>query len=66
MWNYYKKTFPAVQAGAIAMGIIAFKAADDHLGPALIFFLVMQLAAFVGAAWASRLRTKILGAGSCR
>jgi hypothetical protein len=66
MWSYYKKTFPAVQAGAIAMGIIAYKAAEDRLAPALIFFLVMQLAAFVGAAWANRLRTKILGAPSCR
>ncbi len=66
MWSYYKRTFPAVQAGAIAMGIIAYKAAEDHLGPALIFFLTMQLAAFVGAAWANRLRTKILGAPSCR
>jgi hypothetical protein len=44
------------------MGIIVYKAAEDHLGPALIVFLVMQLAAFVGAAWANRLRTKILGA----
>jgi hypothetical protein len=66
MWSYYKKTFPAVQAGAVAMGVIVYKAAEDHLGPAFLIFMVMQLAAFVGAAWANRLRTKILRAHSCR
>ncbi len=59
MWEHYKKTFKSMQAAiAIATVVIYF---GLHRMPAVtaVFFLMMQLGAVVGAAWAQRLRHKM-------
>ncbi len=60
MWEHYKKTFKSMQAAiAIATIVIYF---GLHRMPAVTagFFLMMQLGAVVGAAWAQRLRQKVM------
>jgi hypothetical protein len=59
MWNYYKKTFLAVQ---IAIGLVCwltYETTAHDLGSAAIVFIVMQVSAVIGSLWANRLRRKM-------
>lgn len=59
MWEQYKKTFKTIQA-AIAIATIAIYFGLNRQGfVTLVFFLMMQAGALVGAAWAKRLRRKM-------
>lgn len=51
MWKQYKKTAPFMQAGIFITCAIAFFATGRQWVPVLAFFLVMQLAALLGALW---------------
>ncbi len=59
MWEQYRRTFVKTQA------VIAVVTAWTYLGlgqvgmRSAMFFLVMQVAAFVGAGWGVRLRGKV-------
>jgi hypothetical protein len=59
MWNYYKKTFVAVQLVTGAVSWSVYRSTNHLLAPAAIFFVSMQVSAFFGAMWASRLRRKM-------
>jgi hypothetical protein len=60
MWEHYKKTFRSMQA-AIALATIAiYWAFGVRPIVAAVFFFMMQLGSLAGAAWAKRLRHKIL------
>jgi hypothetical protein len=59
MLDQYKKTFAPTQA-VIAMIAVAVLRLSHSWGLAGLFFLTMQLAAVIGAAWALRLRGKLL------
>lgn len=59
MLEHYKKTFAKTQA-VIALVTLGAYLYLGHYGPrALVFFVVMQIAAFIGAAWGVRLRGKV-------
>jgi uncharacterized membrane protein YfcA len=56
----YKKTFAPMQA-AIAIATVVIFFMSHHLWLAsATFFLFMQAGAFLGAAWGTRLRKKVL------
>ena len=58
MLEQYKKTFRAIQLViAIITGVIFFKT-QHQLVPTLVFFLIMQVGAVLGAMWATRLKRK--------
>jgi hypothetical protein len=54
MWEQYKKTAVGIQI-VIAIVTIAVVVMTRHLVAGGMFFLVMQLSAFLGAGWATRL-----------
>ena len=59
MWKHYRKTFVRMQIViAIVTGIVFF-VAQRQLPPAVLFFVVMQIGAIVGAIWAARLTALI-------
>jgi hypothetical protein len=59
MWEQYKKTFAKTQAVIALVSAGSYLFLGHYVPRALGFFLVMQLAAFVGAAWGVRLRGKV-------
>ncbi len=64
MWNYYKKTFVAVQLFSAAVSFMVYQASHT-LAPAAVFLLSMETSAVFGAMWASRLRKKMQTRTSC-
>ena len=59
MWNYYRKTFAAVQ---LAIGLVCwmtYRTAAHDLGSVAVVFIVMQTSAVIGSLWANRLRRKV-------
>jgi hypothetical protein len=59
MWEQYKKTFAKTQAVITLVTAGSYLFLGRYLPRTLVFFVVMQLAAFVGAAWGVRLRGKV-------
>ena len=59
MLDQYKKTFAPTQA-VIAMIALAVFRLSHSWSLAGLFFLTMQVSAVIGAAWALRLRGKLL------
>jgi hypothetical protein len=59
MWNHYRKTFLPLQGGIclVSAGIYLFY--GRALPPAVIFFVMMQIGAVLGAMWAARLSTAL-------
>ncbi len=64
MWDYYKKTFLAVQLFSAVVSTMVYRASHS-LAPAAVFLLSMEASAFLGAMWASRLRRKMQSRTSC-
>ena len=62
MWDYYKRTFVAVQVAALLAGYMAYTKTNHALFPPVVLFLSMQVSAVFGALWANRLRRKIQAA----
>lgn len=65
MWEFYKKTFVWMQGIALAFSTCVFLWSHLWL-QALTFFAVMQVSAFLGAAWGYSLKQRISTAQSCR
>ena len=59
MWDHYKKTFKSMQAGIAIATIVLYFGLHRQPRVTAVFFLMMQLGAVVGAAWAQRLRHKM-------
>jgi hypothetical protein len=55
MWEQYKKTLTSMQV-TIALVSLATLIWSHHLYLAGTFFITMQLGAFFGAAWGTRLK----------
>ena len=64
MWDYYKKTFLAVQLFSAVVSTMVYRASHS-LALAAVFLLSMEASAFLGAMWASRLRRKMQSRTSC-
>jgi hypothetical protein len=61
MWEQYKRTFAKTQTviGMVTAGTYVYM---GHLvARSLVFFVVMQIAALVGAMWGVRLKKKVDG-----
>jgi hypothetical protein len=65
MWDYYKRTFWAVQLAAGAVSWMVYRATNHLWFPTAVFFVSMQVSAVFGAMWANRLRNKIQARSSC-
>jgi hypothetical protein len=63
MWEQYKKRFVRMQAFILAFACGVFVICNRQWLPAAMFFVVMQISAFVGAGWASRLTRKTQSRG---
>ena len=61
MWEHYKKTFAKTQATIFLVTAGTYLFLGRYVPRSLSFFVVMQLAAVVGAAWGVRLRRKVNG-----
>jgi hypothetical protein len=59
MWEQYKRTFGKTQTVIALVTAGTYLYLGRYVPRALVFFVVMQLAAFVGAAWGVRLRGKV-------
>lgn len=64
MWEQYKKTAPVMQATIIAASIIIYFITGRLWFVALMFFVMMQIGALLGAAWGARLKSRIQGASN--
>jgi hypothetical protein len=62
MWEHYKKTFGSMQSAIAVASIAIYYGLGHRLAVTAVFFLVMQGGSVLGAAWAQRLRRKILQA----
>jgi hypothetical protein len=56
MWKQYKKTAAFMQAGIFLTCVGVYFATGRQLIAVLYFFLVMQVAAVLGAAWGASLK----------
>jgi hypothetical protein len=65
MWDYYKRTFLAVQLAAGLVSYMVYRDTNHAWMPTAVFFLSMQISAVFGAMWANRLRRKIQAHSSC-
>ena len=63
-WAHYKKTFLLMQLLIVLIAAQVHRQAQHIWVVTLVFFLVMQLGALVGALWAGRLRRRLV-ASSC-
>jgi hypothetical protein len=62
MWDYYKRTFGAVQLATLLVSYMVYRHTNHAIIPPVAFFLTMQISAVFGAMWADRLRRKVLAA----
>ena len=59
MWSQYRKTFWPTQAIILVVALAVYFGMDRFFTRAAIFWLIMQVGAVVGAAWAARLKGMI-------
>jgi hypothetical protein len=60
MWQQYRRTLIPTQLFIVAVCVtVYFKATDHQWLPVAVIFLVMQLGALIGAAWATRLKRRL-------
>lgn len=62
MWEYYKRTFIPTQVLIVVISMALMFHWHVPPGSILFFVIVMEVASFAGAAWAARIRRKILAA----
>ena len=62
MWQQYKRTAPFIQTAILVFSVGIYLTFHQLVLVAAMFFVVMQLGAVVGAAWAYRLKGKLGGA----
>ncbi len=56
MWNQYKKTAPFMQLGIAVTCVGAYFATGGNWLGVLFFFVFMQVAAVLGAAWGASIK----------
>jgi hypothetical protein len=56
MWERYQRTFKLTQFTILVMTAMIFFLSGRAPLPALMFFIMMQGFAFIGVAWATRLK----------
>jgi uncharacterized membrane protein YfcA len=61
MWEQYRKTFAKTQSVIAVVTIWTYFGLGHWITRSLVFFVVMQAAAVVGAMWGVRLRNKVDG-----
>jgi hypothetical protein len=59
MLEQYKRTFAKTQAAIALVTAGTYLFMGRSVAHSLVFFLVMQIAAFIGAAWGVRLKRKV-------
>ena len=59
MWDYYKRTFLAVQLAAGTGSWLVYKSTSHQWVPTAVFFLSMQVSSVFGAMWASQRKNEI-------
>ena len=59
MWAQYRKTFWPMQAMILLVALAVYFGLDRLFARAAIFWIVMQVAAVIGAFWAVRLKTLV-------
>ncbi|HVX98076.1 MAG TPA: hypothetical protein VHK47_24395 [Polyangia bacterium] len=59
MWDQYRRTFTKTQAVIAMVTVASYFYMGRFAARSALFFVVMQLAAFVGAAWGVRLKRKV-------
>jgi hypothetical protein len=62
MWEYYRKTFLMTQTLVVLVSLALLLYWKVPFVGVLVFVAVMELFAVFGAAWADRLRRKVLAA----
>jgi len=65
MWDYYKRTFLAVQLATGVVSWMVYRASNHLWAPTAVFVISMQTSALFGAMWANRLRRKLRASTSC-
>jgi hypothetical protein len=65
MWDYYKRTFLAVQLAAGGVSWMVYRSTSHQWMPTAVFFLSMQVSAVFGAMWANRLRRRMQARATC-
>ena len=65
MWDYYRRTFLAVQLAAGGVSWMVYRSTGHQLLPTAMFFLSMQISAVFGAMWANRLRRRMQARATC-
>ena len=60
MWEHYKKTFGSMQFAIAVASAGIYYGMGHRLAVTAVFFLMMQGGSVLGAAWAKRLRRKML------
>ncbi|CAN5437303.1 hypothetical protein BH10PLA1_BH10PLA1_04090 [soil metagenome] len=58
MWDHYKSTFATMQTTICIISVAIYFTLGHRLNVSLVFFAVMHVGSLIGAAWASRLRSK--------
>ena len=61
MLEHYKKRFFGMQTFIAFVVIAVYFAMNHRVAPAAVFFVMMQIGALVGAAWAARLTRRLQG-----
>jgi hypothetical protein len=59
MWKQYKKTFASTQGAIAAITLGTYLYLGHMAARSATFFVVMELAAVVGAMWGTRLKNKV-------
>lgn len=61
MWEQYKRTFAKTQLVIMVVTAATYLGLGQVAARSAVFFLVMQIGAFAGAAWGVRLKRKVDG-----
>jgi len=56
MWNFYKEIFATVQLVTVAAGWAIYQSTYERTGPAVVFFVTMEISALLVSMWASHSR----------
>ena len=59
MWRQYRKTAARIQSMIVIVVIAVYFLSRREWGTTVAVFIVMQIAAVLGAAWGARLKSKI-------
>ena len=61
MWAQYRKTFWPMQAMILAVTLAVYFGFDRFFARAMVFWVIMQMGALIGAVWAARIKSYVRG-----